>query len=93
MARREQARRHPTVAPDVVKPPAPEPEPDAYSVLEFCRRHRMSVQLYYKLRGKALTPDEIRLGARVLISRESAARWRAEREAATREAATTAPAT
>lgn len=29
-----------------------------------------------------LTPREMRLGVRVLISREAAARWRSEREAA-----------
>jgi hypothetical protein len=85
------ARRRPTV-PDVIPPPVPEPDPDAFTVAEFCKRHRISIQFYYLLRGQGLTPAEIRLGTRVIISKEAAARWRAEREAATRRAATTAPA-
>jgi hypothetical protein len=68
------------------------PEGDCLTVAEFAKRHRISVQMYYKLRGQGLTPAEIRLGTRVLISKEAAERWRREREAATREAATTAPA-
>jgi hypothetical protein len=52
---------------------------DAYSVEEFCRRHRISVQVFYKHPG--LMPDSFYVGSRRLISRESAARWRAEREA------------
>jgi hypothetical protein len=70
------------------EPPQPEPpqhgDGDAYSIAEFCERHRISVPLYYKLRQQKLTPTEIRLGARVLISRESAAAWRRERELAQR---------
>jgi hypothetical protein len=31
-------------------------EADAFSVAEFCRRHKISVQLYYKLRAQNLTP-------------------------------------
>jgi hypothetical protein len=63
----------------------PEPvtldDADAYSVYEFCRRHRISVQVFYKHR--ALMPDSFFIGSRRLISREAAARWRAAREAAT----------
>src|ERR1700757_1027069 len=55
---------------------------DSYSIEEFCRRHSISVAMYYKLRQQKLTPREMRLGVRVLISREAAARWRSEREAA-----------
>src|SRR5262245_2263729 len=51
---------------------------DAFSVEEFCRRHGISVQLFYKL--KTEMPTTFRVGARVLISKESAARWRAARE-------------
>jgi hypothetical protein len=60
---------------------------DAYSIDEFCRRHSISVPLYYKLRGKTPpeTPIEMEAGARVLISRESAADWRRAREAAAAE--------
>jgi hypothetical protein len=53
---------------------------DAYSVIEFCRRHGISPQLFYKFKDEM--PATFRIGVRVLISRESAARWRAEREAA-----------
>jgi len=55
---------------------------DAFSITEFCRRNRISVQLFYKLQPQGLMPATFRLGARVLISKESAKRWRAEREAA-----------
>ena len=54
---------------------------DAYTIEEFCRRHSISVAMYYKLRQQKPTPREMRLGARVLIRRESAAEWRSEREA------------
>jgi hypothetical protein len=54
-------------------------ESDAYSVEEFCRRHRISVQLFYKFENDM--PNTFSVGKRRLISREAAARWRAEREA------------
>ncbi|WP_338689607.1 hypothetical protein V5279_26820 [Bradyrhizobium sp. 26S5] len=54
---------------------------DAYSIDEFCKRHRISVQLFYKFRDDM--PATFNVGSRVLVSREAAARWRAEREAAT----------
>jgi hypothetical protein len=55
---------------------------DAFSISEFCRRNRISVQLFYKLKPQGVMPRTFRLGARVLISREAAAQWRREREAA-----------
>jgi hypothetical protein len=55
---------------------------DAFSIDEFCRRHSISPQLFYKLKPKGLMPPTFRLGARVLITREAAAKWRAERERA-----------
>ena len=51
---------------------------DAFSIAEFCRRHGISVQLFYKF--KAEMPATFRVGTRVLISREAAAAWRRERE-------------
>jgi hypothetical protein len=60
-------------------------EVDAYSIDEFCRRHRISVQVFYKY--PRLMPATFYVGARRLISREAATRWRAEREAATFESA------
>jgi hypothetical protein len=56
---------------------------DAYSIAEFCERHRISLPFYYKLRQQGITPVEFRVGTRVLISKESAAAWRREREKAT----------
>jgi hypothetical protein len=55
---------------------------DAYSVDEFCSRHRISPQLFYKLKPQGLMPVTFNVGARVLISKESAAAWRSGREAA-----------
>jgi hypothetical protein len=55
---------------------------DAFGIPEFCRRHDISPQTFYKLKARGLAPATFKLGARVLITRESAQRWRAEREAA-----------
>jgi hypothetical protein len=57
---------------------------DAFTVNEFCARHRISVQLFYKNRKQM--PRSFNIGARVLISREAAAAWRREREQAARAA-------
>jgi hypothetical protein len=56
---------------------------DAFSVDEFCARHRISPQLFYKLKPQGLMPTTFNVGARVLISREAAAAWRRARELAT----------
>jgi len=53
---------------------------DAYSVDEFCARHRISVQLFYKNRQQM--PRTFNVGTRVLISKEAAAAWRRAREQA-----------
>jgi hypothetical protein len=53
---------------------------DAYSVGEFCRKHRLSIALFYKYPD--LMPDTFYVGKRRLISREARARWIAKREAA-----------
>lgn len=55
-------------------------DPDAYSIVEFCRRHNLSVSAFYKLRKEM--PESFNIGTRVLISREAAAAWRAKRTAA-----------
>jgi predicted DNA-binding transcriptional regulator AlpA len=62
------------------------PEADSYSIEEFCRRHSISRPTYYMLRAKKIGPKETRLGGKILITRESAARWRKEREAASNAA-------
>jgi hypothetical protein len=54
----------------------------AYSIRAFCHAHHISESFYFKLKTLGLGPREIRIGSRVLISQEAAARWRAEREAA-----------
>ena len=53
---------------------------DAYSIDEFCARHRISPQLFYKLKPQGLMPVTFNVGTRVLISREAAAAWRRSRE-------------
>jgi hypothetical protein len=55
---------------------------DAYSVAEFCRRHSISIPLFYKLKAQGKAPVTFYAGVRQLISREAAAAWRREREAA-----------
>ncbi len=66
------------------KPINPTIDVDAYSVDEFCARHRISPQLFYKLKPQGLMPATFNVGTRVLISRESAEAWRRARENATR---------
>lgn len=61
-------------------------EVDAFSIAEFCKRHGISPQLFYKF--KRDMPPVFRIGARVLLSKEAAAKWRAEREAASKANAT-----
>ena len=53
---------------------------DAFSIADFCRRHGISVQLFYKFKDDM--PVTFRVGTRVLISREAAAAWRRKRETA-----------
>lgn len=53
---------------------------DTFSVAEFCRRHCVSPQFFYKFKHEM--PPTFRIGRRVLISRESAEHWRAERDSA-----------
>ena len=51
---------------------------DAFSVAEFCTRHRISVQLFYKNRKQM--PRTFNVGSRVLISREAADAWRRDKQ-------------
>jgi len=59
--------------------PQPLPQLDCLSIDQFCERHGISRPHYYRLREHGLTPVEFRLGTRVLITREAAQAWRAER--------------
>jgi predicted DNA-binding transcriptional regulator AlpA len=58
---------------------------DAYRIPEFCRSHGISQAFFFKLQAAGLGPRVMRLGARVLISKESAAAWRRERELASQQ--------
>jgi hypothetical protein len=58
---------------------------DAMSIPQFCRRHAISQSFFFKLRSMGLAPAMMKVGARVLISRESAKRWRAAREIAAQQ--------
>jgi hypothetical protein len=53
----------------------------AFTIPEFARLHGFSPAYYYILRARGEGPQEMRLGRRVLVSREAAARWRETREA------------
>jgi hypothetical protein len=70
-------------------PTPPAADVDCLSVAEFCRRNGISKPFYYKLRDQGLTPDEIRLGARVLITREAAEQWRRDHARASKRSACT----
>ncbi|TMK11242.1 MAG: hypothetical protein E6G75_19450 [Alphaproteobacteria bacterium] len=56
--------------------------PAAFSIAEFCRAHRISQSMYFKMRNLGLGPREMAVGSRRLISQEAAAEWRNAREAA-----------
>jgi hypothetical protein len=53
----------------------------AYSVKEFCRAHRISEDMFFKLVRQGEAPRRMRVGTRVLVSIEAAEEWRREREA------------
>lgn len=55
----------------------------AYSVQEFCRAHRISRAMFYKMQYDGIGPRTMKVGTRTLISDEAAADWRREREAET----------
>ena len=63
-------------------PPDDHDDADAYSIRRFCERHNISEAFFYKLRALGLGPVTMRVGSRVLVSRESAAAWRRAREMA-----------
>jgi predicted DNA-binding transcriptional regulator AlpA len=52
----------------------------ALSIPEFCKAHGISEGLFYKLQKQGEGPREMKVGARTLISFESAAEWRRARE-------------
>ena len=56
----------------------------ALSIAEFCEAHGISEGFFYKLKKQGEGPREMKVGARTLITLESAAEWRRTRENATR---------
>ena len=55
-------------------------EHDALSIPEFCRRHQISMAMYFKIAREGIGPRVMRVGRRTIISREAAEAWRRERE-------------
>jgi predicted DNA-binding transcriptional regulator AlpA len=59
-----------------------EPTPRlALSIPEFCEAHGISEGMFYKMKkqNRGLTPREMKIGTRTLITFEAAAKWRAGR--------------
>jgi len=54
----------------------------AFTIAEFCRAHRISQSMYFKMRNLGLGPREMAVGSRRLISQEAATEWRKAREGA-----------
>jgi hypothetical protein len=54
---------------------------DADNISGFCARNGISKAHYYNLRKAGRGPREMRLGSRVLITRDAGRDWRREREA------------
>jgi predicted DNA-binding transcriptional regulator AlpA len=53
---------------------------DAYNVIEFCTRHGISRSAFYNSLKAGQGPRLMKVGTRVLISKEAAEQWRRERE-------------
>jgi len=71
-----------------VKTPPIRGPPLAMSIREFCAAHRISEDMFYKMRREKWGPTVMHVGSRTLISHEAAAEWRRQREqAAATEAA------
>jgi predicted DNA-binding transcriptional regulator AlpA len=63
---------------------------DAFSILEFCARHGMSRSAFYNAIKAGQGPRLMKVGSRVMISREAAEAWRHDREQASAQPANTA---
>lgn len=53
---------------------------NAYSIKRFCESHDISIPTFFRLRKIGKGPKVIKLGRKVLISREAAAEWRKNME-------------
>jgi hypothetical protein len=60
-------------------------EPEAVDIPTFCLLHSISRASLYNLWRNGHGPTVMRIGSRVLISRESAALWRREMETITQQ--------
>ena len=69
-----------TARPPIRGPPVP---PACYTIATFCAAHHLSEAMFFKMREMGIAPDVMQVGRRVLISFESAAKWRAQREVTT----------
>jgi hypothetical protein len=67
--------------------------PGAYSISSFCQAHDLSEDMFFKMQRAGWGPVTMKVGARTLVSIESAATWRRQREAETAaaKAAASAP--
>ena len=65
---------------NAVGPPPPPTPRMALSIPEFCKAHGISEPFFYKLKKQGEGPREMKVGARTLITFESAAEWRRMRE-------------
>lgn len=61
--------------------------PQAYSIPEFCESFRISRGTFYNLQKTGQAPRTMKIGTRVLISRDAADEWRRSREAASEKEA------
>jgi hypothetical protein len=50
------------------------------SIREFCTAHRISEDMFFKMRRQGWGPAVMRVGTRTLISIEAASEWRKARE-------------
>jgi hypothetical protein len=60
---------------------------DAFTILQFCKRHSISRATYYVLKKQGLQPEETHILDRIIITKESATAWRRKRTADTRRRA------
>jgi predicted DNA-binding transcriptional regulator AlpA len=64
---------------------------DAYTIPEFCARHGLSRSALYNAWRDGKGPTQMRVGDKVLISREAAEEWRRQCERDAQEAPPSRP--
>ena len=55
---------------------------EPFTISEFCRTHHICRATFYKMMRAGTGPRIMRIGRRVLITKEAVEAWRREREAA-----------